>query len=82
MWGHIFRKSPRLDARTKALLSKAFLERCEERRKKEEGLRQGQPVAAVRKHYGPPWSSSEDSHSPGRNEAEQDEKDISPSEKE
>jgi len=63
--GHFFRECPRLDAGTKALLSKAFLERCEERRKKEEELRQGQPVAAVRHHYGPPWSSSDDSPSPG-----------------
>jgi len=36
---HFFRESPRLDAGTKALLTKALLERCEERRKKEEELR-------------------------------------------
>jgi len=79
MRGHFFRECPRLDAGTKALLTKAFPERCEERRKKEEELRQSQPVAAVRHHYGPPWSSSDDSPSPGRDEAEQDEEDNSPS---
>jgi len=82
MRGHLFRQCPRLDAGTKALLTKAVLERCEERRKTEEELREGQPVAAVREHYGPPWSSSDDSPSPGRDEAEQDEEDNSPSENE
>ena len=33
MWGHFFRECPRLDAGTKDLLTKAILERCEERRK-------------------------------------------------
>jgi len=82
MRGHFFRERLRLDAGTKALLTKAFLERFEERRKKEEELWKGQPVAAVRRHYGPPWSSSDDSPSPGRGEAEQDEEDNSFSEKE
>jgi len=61
------------------LLTKTFLARCEERRKTAEELRQGQPVAAVREHYGPPWSSSDDLPYPGRDEAEQDEEDNSPS---
>jgi len=68
MRGHFFRECPSLDAGTKALLTKAFLKRCEERRQKEEELRQGQPVAAVRHHYGTPWA-----------EAEQDEEDKSSS---
>jgi len=76
---NFFRECPHLDAGTKALVTKAALERCEERRKKEEELRQGQPVAAVRRQYGPPWSSSDDSPSPGKGEAEQDEEDNSPS---
>jgi len=79
MRGHLFRECPRLDAGTKALLTKVFLERCEERRKKEEELRQSQPVAAVRHHYGPPWSSSDDSPSPGKDGAKQKEEDNSPS---
>jgi len=40
-----------------------------------EEVREGQPVAAVRQHYGPPWSSSDDSLVPGRDEAEQYEED-------
>jgi len=79
MRGHFFRECPRLDAWTKALLTKAFLERCEERRKVDEEVRKGQPVAVVREHYGPPWSSSDVSPSPERDAAEQDEEDNSPS---
>ena len=75
MRGLFFTECPRLDAGTKALLTKACLERCEERRKAEEEVRKGQPVEAVREHYGPPWSSSDDSPSPGRDAAEQDEQD-------
>jgi len=60
------------------LLTKAFLERCEERRKTAAEVRKGQPVAAVREHYGRPWSPSDDSPSLGRDEAEQDEEDNSP----
>jgi len=77
--GHFFRECPRLDAGTKALLTEAFMERCEERRKADEEFRKAQPVAAVREHYGPPWSSSDDSPSPERDAAEQDEEDNSPS---
>jgi len=79
MRGHSFRKCPRLDAGTKALFTKAFQERCEEHRKAEEMVRKRQPVVAVREHYGPPWSSSDDSFSPGRDAAEQDEEGNSPS---
>jgi len=79
MRGHFFRECPRLDAGTKALLTKAFLERCEERRRADEEVRKGQPVAAVREHYGPPWSSSDDSPSPERDAAEKDEEANSPS---
>jgi len=79
MQGHFFRECPRLDAGTKALLTKASLKRCEERRKTAEEVRKGQPVAAVREHYGPPWSSSDNLPSSGRDAAEQDEEDSSPS---
>jgi len=79
MRGHFFRECPRLDAGTKAPLTKPFLERCEERSKKEEELRKGQPVSAVRHRYGPPWSSSDESPCPGKGEAEKDEEDNSPS---
>jgi len=79
MQGHFIRECPRLDAGTKALLTKAFLEWCEERRNSDEEVRKRQPVAAVREPYGPPWLSSEDSPSPQRDAAEQDEEDNSPS---
>ena len=79
MRGHFFSECPRLDAMTKALLTKDFLERCQQRRKTAVEIRKGQPVAAVREHYGPPWSSSDDSPPPGRDAAEQDEEDNSPS---
>jgi len=79
MRGHFFRECPRLDAGTKALFTKAFLEPCEERRKTEEKVHKGKPVAALREHYGPPWSSLDDSPSPGRDEAEQDQGENFPS---
>jgi len=73
------RNCPRLDSGTKALLTKNFLERCEVRRKRAEQDRKGKMVAAVREHYGPLLSSSDDSPSPGREAAEQDEEDDPPS---
>ena len=81
MRGHLLRECSRLDAGTKSLLTKAFLKRCKERLKKEEKLRQGQPVAAVSEHYGPSWSFLDDSPSTRRDEAKQDAEDNSPSEK-
>jgi len=54
MGGHFFRECPRLDAATKALLSKAYKKRMAER-PQEDQRRPKQTVAAVGTSLGPPW---------------------------
>jgi len=79
--GHFFRECPRLDAATKALLNKAY-EKCMAERPQEDQRRPNQTVAAVATSPGPPWSSSDDTPSPGVEAEELVQEDKSSSEKE
>jgi len=81
MRGHFFRECPRLDAATKAHLSKAYEERMAER-PQEDQRRPKQTVAAVGTSLGPPWSSSDDTPPPGVEAEELVQEDRSSSENE
>jgi len=64
MRGHFFRECPHLDAATKALPNKAYKKRMAER-PQEDQCRRKHTVAAVGTSLRPPWSSSDDTPTPG-----------------